>query len=111
MSEYTPFYTELEKAMHKNFKLMSDVELKKEWKNSQDQVEKWRQNLQAIDSEREEYMSRRANIVIKRVFGRIELDAVTDDIQVRFDVVAENFKAWVITEHGCRNEAIGRGMK
>ena len=103
--------TEREKVMHKEFKNMTDGKLEMEWRQSERQLEGFRELLQSIDAERSYYTARREHIVVARQFGRLEADAVLEDIQSRLDFVSIDFKFWARREHACRNEAMRRGMK
>jgi hypothetical protein len=103
--------TEHEKAMHKEFKNMTDGKLQSEWRQAERQLELHRELLQSIDAERSYYTAKREHIVVARQFGRLEADAVLEDIQSRLDFVSIDFKFWARREHACRNEAMRRGMK
>jgi len=102
--------TQRDKAMHKEFKNMTDAKLQTEWKQAERQLELGRELLLSIDAERSGYAARRMHIVVARDFGRLEADAVLQDIQNRFDIVAIDFKFWATREHACRNEAMRRGL-
>lgn len=99
-----------DKAMHKEFKDMTDAKLQTEWRQAERQLELHRELLLSIDAERGDYAARRMHIVVARSFGRLEADAVLQDIQNRFDIIAIDFKFWATREHACRNEAMGRGL-
>ena len=99
-----------EKVMHKEFKNMTDAKLQTEWRQAERQLELHRELLQSIDAEQSHYTAKREHIVVARQFGRLEADAVLEDIQSRLDFVAIDFKFWATREHACRNEAMRRGL-
>ena len=71
---------------------MNDKDLEKAWGRESDALEKTRQELQSMDAERSDFTARREAIIVSRPFGRLEADAVLEDIDQRMQPVIAKFK-------------------
>jgi hypothetical protein len=87
---------------------MNDRDLEKAWGKATDALEAIRQELQAIDAERSHFKARREHIMVTRPFGRLEADAVLEDIDRRMQPVIARFKLEAARVHAYDVELYGR---
>lgn len=87
---------------------LNNRDLEKAWGKASDTLEAVRQELQSIDAERSHFTARREHIMVARPFGRLEADAVLEDIDRRMQPVIARFKLEAARVHAYDVELYGR---